>query len=178
MAAFDLSPDKWGDVDWRLFQNGFVHMYWRDEILEDTTTWLVQAGYELISLDASIWDSREEFHRDVATALAFPEYYGQNLAALNDCLGDVATYEYGANPEATGTVLVIRRYDSFVALDRPMAEAVLDTFAVQARVGALLGHRMLLLIQSNDGDLRLPPVGASRVGWNPAEFLDAKRHPN
>jgi hypothetical protein len=174
---FDLSPDRWGDVDWALFQNGFVHKYWRSEVLDATVDWLMHAGYEVVSLNASLWDSEEGFHHDAAAALTFPDYYGKNLNALNDCLGDVASYQYGASKEATGTVLVVRRYESFVALDRPMAEAVVDIFAVQARVGALLGHRMLMLIQSDDPDLSLPPAGASPVGWNREEFPDTKRHP-
>jgi hypothetical protein len=170
-----LRPIK---VDWALFQNGFVHKYWRGEILNATVDWLTHAGYEVVSLNASLWDSDESFHQDLAAALAFPDYYGKNLNALNDCLGDVASYEYGGSKQAAGTVLVVRRYETFVAVDRPIAEAVLNIFAVQARVGALLGHRMLMLIQSDDPDLRVPPAGASPVGWNPEEFLDTKRHPS
>ncbi|MFD9005044.1 barstar family protein [Streptomyces sp. NPDC059582] len=32
-------------------------------------------------------------HRDVATAIDFPDYYGHNLDALNDCLRDVESLQ-------------------------------------------------------------------------------------
>jgi hypothetical protein len=177
MASFSVSDSPWSGRDWTLIQNGFVHLYWKPEILDETLAWLVGEGYEVITLDASSWRSVSDLHRDVASAFEFPSYYGRNLDALNDCLSDVARFEYGAHESATGTVLVARGFGSFVALDRRSAEALTDIFADQARVGALIGHRMLFLIQTNDPDLQLPKVGACQVSWNPAEWLDSKRHP-
>jgi hypothetical protein len=137
----------------------------------------VGEGYVVINLDPSSWRSVSDLHRDVASAFEFPSYYGQNLDALNDCLSDVGLFEYGAHESGAGTLLVVRGLESFVSLDRRSAEAFADIFANQARIVALIGHRMLLLVQTNDPDLRLPKVGACQITWNPAEWLDFKRHP-
>lgn len=43
----------------------------------------------------TIWEpaffSPEELHETLAQLLDFPEHYGANLDALNDCLGDIST---------------------------------------------------------------------------------------
>lgn len=42
-----------------------------------------------ICLDAHEMDNREQLHDYLAGKLAFPSYYGRNLDALYDCLGDI-----------------------------------------------------------------------------------------
>ena len=42
-----------------------------------------------VQLSAAGWDSPEKAHEELARALAFPDYYGRNLDALHDCLGDL-----------------------------------------------------------------------------------------
>lgn len=39
-----------------------------------------------VTIDCAGIDSREAFHRALAKALDFPDYYGNNLDALFDCL--------------------------------------------------------------------------------------------
>ena len=49
-------------------------------------------------------------------ALSFPGYFGRNLAALNDCMSDVASGDYGWDGDAdTGLVIVLRAFDAFAA---------------------------------------------------------------
>ena len=43
---------------------------------------------EIVCLERLV-SSKEGFHRFLANRLDFPEYYGQNLDALADCLEDV-----------------------------------------------------------------------------------------
>lgn len=114
-------------------------------------------------------------HRELAAALDFPDYYGHNVDALNDCMGDVAAGDYGAPADATGLVLVLTNFDTFAASHGPTAQALLDIFASQARNAALFGHRMICLVQSDDPKLSFEPVGATEVVWNDAEWLNAKR---
>jgi hypothetical protein len=116
-----------------------------------------------------------ELHRDIAAALDFPGYYGRNLDALNDCLRDVVTYDYGTSREATGLVLVFTGYDAFAGRCPRAAQTVLDILADRARSAALIGHRMCCLVQSNDPTIRFDPVGAMPVMWNDAEWLDSDR---
>jgi hypothetical protein len=52
---------------------------------------------------------------------------------------------------------------------------VLDTFARRSRSAALIGRRMMCLVQTDDARLTFAPVGATPVTWNNAEWLDSKR---
>lgn len=105
----------------------------------------------------------------------FPTILGRNLNALNDCLRDVAAGDYGSDPPATGLVVVMRRFDlvvvmrrfdSFAAADTSAAHAVLDIFASQSRNAALIGRRLMCLVQTDDSRLTFAPVGATPVTWN------------
>jgi len=165
------------ELDFRLAVDGPVTLFWSPAVLSETVGWLARSGYTVITVDSSACTSQRDLHRALASALNFPDYYGHNLAALNDCLSDVVTYEYASSPAATGFVLVLNHYDALATLQPDFAHAVLDVYARQARSAALIGHRMLCLVQSNDPDLRFEAVGASRVGWNSAEWLDTTRHP-
>jgi hypothetical protein len=111
-------------------------------------------------------------HRDIAAALHFPDYYGRNLDALNDCMRDIEPAE-----ESTGFVLVFTGYDRFADSCPYDAQVVLDIFASHARHAALFGQRMICLVQSDDPDIEFKPVGAEPVMWNNTEWLVAKRHP-
>lgn len=42
-----------------------------------------------VRLNESEFENVESFHAFIAEALRFPEYYGGNLDALSDCLGDI-----------------------------------------------------------------------------------------
>jgi RNAse (barnase) inhibitor barstar len=176
MAPFDLDSSVSQVLDWRLAANGPVTKFWDLGILAESLHWLVAHEYDVVSVAAAPLINEADLHRAIALALDFPDYYGANLAALNDCLSDVAGFNYGTTREATGLVLVFRRFDRFAARQPRVAHAVLDIFASQARSALLIGHRMICLVQSDDPDLRFEPVGASPVSWNDAEWLDAKRH--
>jgi RNAse (barnase) inhibitor barstar len=158
VAPFDLDAEL--GRDFHLIKNGPVTLHRQPEILD----WLAGHGYQLVRLDAGAWTTQADFHRDVGAALDFPDYYGNNLDAFNDCLRDVAMYTYGANRDATGTVLVLAHYDAFTRREPRAAAAILDVFANAARWGMLFGHRMLCLVQSDDPDLHFAPVGATPVG--------------
>ncbi|MFL6119042.1 barstar family protein [Actinophytocola sp.] len=175
MASFDLDADLAGDRAFRLAVNGPVTLFWRPEVLAETTQWLADHGYQLVRLDAGTWATQADFHRDVKAALDFPDYYGHNLDALNDCLRDVARYEYGAARDATGTVLVFTGYDAFAGREPRAAQVILDIIATAARGAMLVGHRLLCLVQSNDAGITFDGVGATPVRWNPVEWRDDQR---
>lgn len=169
--------DLTDDVAFRLMASTFVTLFWRPALLAGTTEWLLAHGYEVVCLDASRWTAESDVHRDLAAALRFPSHYGRNLDALNDCLRDVASYKYGSSPQAAGLVLVLTGYDKFTVHCPRAAQAVLDIFAGQARSAALIGHRMLCLVQSDNPNIRFAPVGAMPVMWNEAEWLDPTFRP-
>ena len=86
-------------------------LFWDLDLLRRSVAWLSERGYRVVHLDASRWRVEQDMHTDVALALNFPDYYGQNPDALNDCLSDVAVADYGWDEGDTGLALVIRRMD-------------------------------------------------------------------
>jgi hypothetical protein len=174
MSAFD--PDTASqDVAFRLVADSFVRLFWRRELLDSTLEQLEQHGYQIVSLDAASWTREADMHRAMVEALDFPGYYGHNLNALNDCLRDVVAHDYGARADATGLVVVFTAYDVFARRCPEVAQAVLEIIAIRARAGALVGHRVCCLVQSDDPHICFDPVGARPVLWNDAEWIDSQR---
>jgi hypothetical protein len=178
MVAFDRQVDMSSDLAFRLVANTFVTLFWRLALFDETTDWLRTHGYDVVRLNASDWVEEADLRRELAAALEFPSYYGKNLDALNDCMRDVVTFDYGTSPEATGLVLAFTGYDRFAAHCPRAAQIVLDVMAGQARSAALIGHRMMCLVQTDDPNIEFDPVGAMPVMWNHGEWLDAKRRPH
>lgn len=159
------------EFDLQLLGTGACVLYYQMSVLNDHTDRLKLHGYQVVTLDSRQWTSMEAFHQAVSSALRFPEYYGGNLNALNDCLRDV---EF----PATGRLaLRFHHYDSFArAFPRP-AQAVLDILEVQARIHLLRGKRLLMLIQSDDPAIEFAAVGARPMHWNDSEWLNERRGP-
>lgn len=165
------------DLYLRLAANTFVTLFWRRRLLDDMIDRLRQADYAVVVLDASGWTVPDDLHEDIARALDFPDYYGGNLDALNDCMSDVVSREYGFPADATGLVLVFTHYDAFARACPSPAQIVLDILADQARRAALVGTRVLCLVHSDDPGIAFRPVGATPVMWNAAEWLNSRRTP-
>jgi hypothetical protein len=159
----------------RLLEDFSVHLFHDSALLNARLGSLSSFGYRVTELDAAGWGNRLHMLDALSAAFDFPSYFGRNFDALNDCLRDVAYYEYGAEPGSSRTVLAIKSFDRFVLLDRPSAHALLDIWAVNSRRGLIKGHRMLLLLQSDDPELALDPVGATPVAWNLKEWPRAGR---
>src|SRR4051812_42710793 len=115
VVAFDPQADLGRDRAFRLMMNTPVTLYWNRQVLAETTAWLSANGYQIIRLNAMAWSTEHDFHSDIAGALDFPGYYGHNLDALNDCMRDVVSQDYGWAPATTGLVLVFTGYDAFNA---------------------------------------------------------------
>ena len=62
--------------------NTFVTLFWRPSVFDEAVQWLAGHGYTIVHLDARRWATEADMHRDVASALDFPDYYGHNLDAL------------------------------------------------------------------------------------------------
>lgn len=168
MSAFrDGERDR---LDFQLLQVSPVALYFKREVLEEDLRWLAANHYAIDRLDASSWLTKEDALDALAAQLAFPDYFGRNLDALNDCLRDLDV------PDAGGRCVVFERYDAAVkTLGAELAWQLLDIFAGQARAHLLFGKRLLVLLQSDDPQLAFAPVGATPPSWNPREWLDSAR---
>ena len=169
MAAFRNYPAEWQRLDWRLLQNSPVTLYFKREVLDGDLSWFRSEGYRVLSLRAGACASLEALLIALGELLSFPDYFGRNLNAFDDCLSEVEV------PDAGGLVLVLDEFAPFVASFRDEAQTVLDICAIQSRRFLMTGQRFLVLVQSDDPALALEPVGASPVLWNPREWLNASR---
>ncbi|GAA3212497.1 hypothetical protein GCM10010532_037790 [Dactylosporangium siamense] len=132
-------------------------------------------NYEVFTFDATRWDSEEAFHQDIAPALDFPDYYGANVPAFGDSLRNAVADGYIFRPDAAGVVIVMTGYDSFVKVDAQLAWEIIEELAQRARAAMLCGNRLLCLLQSDDPDISFPPVGATAVTWDNAEWFQHDR---
>ncbi|HET9211013.1 MAG TPA: barstar family protein [Thermoanaerobaculia bacterium] len=168
MAPFKEDPEEWQRIDWQLLQNSPITLYFRRAVLDEHAAWFADHGYRVLSLEAGRYGSPEKLLVALGRLFQFPEYYGRNLAAFQDCLSDVEVPE-------TGLVLVMHGFDEVARKNGPFAQAVLDVCADISRRFLLTGQRFLVLIQSDDPRLTFEPVGRTTVLWNPQEWLSSSR---
>jgi hypothetical protein len=90
------------------FLDAAVNLYFDHAVLDRDVAELLDAGYHVVRADASGWLCVADAHRDLARMFAFPEYYGQNWDAFNDCLR-----EFGFPAAASGLVMVLTGIDAF-----------------------------------------------------------------
>jgi len=167
MASF-TEADLTG-VEWALFQNGWVTMYWKTNVLESDCAWLRDHGYHIQQFATEHWSSASDALRSLGVGLAFPDYYGQNLDAFSDCLSDIEI------PIHSGTAIVLLRYDCFAAVDPVTSHAILDILSRRARGHMLFGRRLAILVQTDDPKLSFGPLAPTHAGWNRREWPNKNR---
>jgi RNAse (barnase) inhibitor barstar len=165
-------PESWQRIDWQILQNGGFALYWRSTFLEEDIAWLKSEGYRLHEFDCTRWRGDiNQLHDDFARSFSFPDYYGKNFDALDDCLTD--------SLEGEGFAIVLREFDSLWEPQSPetlnRAAVLLDVLARASHYWLLLGKPMLTLIQTEDPQLVLPRFGCVTAIWNPREWLNASR---
>jgi RNAse (barnase) inhibitor barstar len=169
MAAFTHDPGEWQRLDWRLLQNSAVSLYFRTDILETDVSWFDAHGYNVLRLHAGAFASSETLLVALADLFCFPDYFGRNLDAFNDCLSDIEI------PDVGGVLLVLSSFHVVATALPTVAQALLEICADNSRRFLLTGRRFLVLVQSDDPSIRFEPVGATAVAWNPQEWLNSKR---
>ena len=73
----------------------------------------------MIILDANQMEDREALHALLKSRLGLPDYYGGNLDALNDCLGETSRRE----------LIVIRAFSDFAENLGPYGFRLLQVFS-------------------------------------------------
>lgn len=169
MAIFRNEPEEFQRLDLVLLQNGAVTLYFRSQVLAEDVKWLKRNDYRVDSLECSVWFSESEMHEALSGGLEFPGYYGRNLDALNDCIGDIEI------PDEGGRVVVFNRYDFFAARFPDTAWSILDIMEINSRRLLLFGRRLIVLVQSDDPEIFFEPIGGRPVLWNRREWLNTSR---
>ena len=162
MAAFQHDRD-YQNLDYRLLRQGTITLYLDAGILAEDISWLETNNYQVNSFDCLKWNDKSEMHEDFFVTLDFPEYYGKNLDALNDCI-----YGLEINDEG-GRVLVFHRFDIFAAKFPKIAWNVLDIIGGVSRFYLLNGKRFIVLVQSSDQTIKFAPFGCQFMTLSPRE---------
>ena len=182
MSVFKADEVHDEQLDWIILRDGGVHLYWRQEILADELNGLKSNGYKIVSFDASEWQSASEWeserrmHESLKAQLSFPDYYGKNLDALDECMLDDLVV-----PDSGGLALVLNHYDRFskpvhnLASDERTTEVVLSIFAKAVRYHMLFGRRLLILVQSDDPKIKFGRLEGVAACWNHREWLNKNR---
>lgn len=174
MPAFPTNATTLHPHDFGLVRLGGVAAYLREEVLAESERALDKVGYAREHLDVREW-IEERLHQDIGSVLRFPDYYGRNMSALADCLGDVACGDYGWDATRTGLAVTLHGFGPFARHDPGLAHALVEQLVFASREALLFGHRILWLLHVDDPEFRMEPVGARSVAWNARESQDAWR---
>jgi RNAse (barnase) inhibitor barstar len=150
-----------GDAGFELLRISPLTRFADSAMMADEVRELEADGYRCVPLDCSGWGGEDAFHAAMASALDFPDYYGRNLDAFNDCLSSIEVGGF------RGLVLVFSHWEAFARLAGDRTWAVLDIIASASRFRLVYGDRLLALLHVADPLLQFEPVG--RVGVVPSQ---------
>ena len=145
--------------------------------------WLKSNGYRIVFFEAAEWQSASDWesehlmHESLKAHLSFPDSYGKNLDALDECMLDDLVV-----PDSGGLALVLNHYDRFfkpvhnrASDETSTAKVVLSIFAKAVRYHMLFGRRLLILVQSDDPKIEFGRLGGVAASWNHREWLNKNR---
>lgn len=153
-----------GRLDWAILQNGWSSLYCKEVILEKDLKWFRESDFKIVEINCSDWINSDSIHKSLREELSFPDYYGNNLDALNDCLSEV-------DIPGEGLIVVLKSFD---IVQREIGQKIVDIFANNSRRNILFGRKLILLVQVSSRNFEMSDVGGSPVLWNGAEFYIAK----
>lgn len=153
---------------WRkLLTDGSVKLFHKNGVLNQFISGISNEGFDIYNFDCSEWGAKN-YHTDLAATLDFPDHYGKNLDAFNDCLSDVV-------PKNSGIVLVFKNYDSFAEKNADDAYQILDIIQINAWRFLIEDIKLLAFIQSNDPNIDFPDLGGLSAEWNDEEWFNKNR---
>ena len=127
--------------DIEILKDGPICKYFKNSILDEDVTWFIENRFDVYDMNVRNWN-KEIFHKKIKKELNFPDYYGENLNAFNDCHGDLYNDRY------KGVVIVFRQYEEFLSSDRNFAEVILDIIATESRYWLVTGKKLMELLSA------------------------------
>ncbi|MEM7243453.1 MAG: barstar family protein [Pseudomonadota bacterium] len=167
-----FNQDDWKDrVDWPLFQNGAISLFFRKSIFDQTIGALKDLDYNFVDLDCS---SEASFLSTISRGFLWEEQFGYeleepNLDAINDGL---RSPPFGPSNKLA---ICARDFEKMVKANETLALAFLDILENQSRNNLLFGQVLLGIIQTNDPRFQTGLLGGRPAMFNLKEWLDVNR---
>ncbi|MEV6880032.1 hypothetical protein [Amycolatopsis sp. NPDC051128] len=158
VVAFDRETD-FRRLDYHLMMRGPVRLVHSRTLLNTTVEWLRQHDYEVVLVDAS-WLIVSHMFRDLGSALGYTCH--DQWHCLRDGLGEALVETWS---RSAGFALVLTGFDVFERHQRDDAYALLELVVHQAWPAALLGQRLICLVQSDKRSLSLRRIGMPTLPW-------------
>ncbi len=93
-------------------------------------------------IDGTTVDSKEQFLKVVAEALSFPDYFGMNWDAFEDCLTDMSAHE-----DAGGYLIVYHGMEVFAEEDPENFDTAVEILKDAASFWIDQGKRMIVVLR-------------------------------
>ncbi len=164
----DLFHDERLQHSFQLFFNSDVVLFYKREYIEKSIIELSKESFRIYHLECLNWKSKSDFHTEVAKKLGFPEYYGRNLDAFNDCISDLYPSEFN-------TAIVFWNFQVLSKMDKEFSKSILDIIQRQSRYAKKNGNQLSALIQTNNPIEIIQNIGAIDAEWNSEEWLNSSR---
>lgn len=158
MVGFNRETDA-ARLDYQLLMRGPVRLIHGRTLLSTTVEWLRRHDYEVLTIDAA-WLITPHMFRDLGSAFGY---------ACHDnwqCLGEGIDEALAEVWRRTACfALVLTSFDVFERDHRDDAHTLLEVVAERAWPAALLGRRLVCLVQSDRLSLNLRRIGMWSVPW-------------
>lgn len=171
VAAFDRETDV-ERLDYQLMMRAPVRLLHSRTLLAATAAWLQRHGYRVATVDAS-WLITSHMFRDLASALGYVCH--DQWHCLGEGLDEALAEAWG---RSAGFALVLTGFDVFVHHHIEDAHTLLEVVAERAWPAALLGRRLICLVQADDPTLQLRRIGMWTLPWFDHEQWQVPRSMN
>lgn len=152
-----------------------IQLYRNPETLATDLRRCTDLRWQVVNLDASAWGDATAMHDHLAKAFELPGYYGRNLDALVDVMGDVAEGRFGLAPDIPGAVILVTGVERFLSVAPRQAIALVEILAGTSTIAMQFGWPVAVMVQSNDPDIELSTGAMATVPWNAAERKRSRR---
>ena len=155
MVEFKNEPKTWGRLDYEILSRGFLKPYSDYRVLENDIVWLKSEGYKIIQFDCEEWTNKEIMHNALHGQFDFPNYYGHNWDALQECLNEIEIQNNG----------LVVLFDNLDKVNIKMAHTLIDVFVSSAQRHLIFSQRLLVLVKVESRKFELKPYGARELYW-------------
>ena len=133
------------------YKQSGVYRFEEPAAVNDLKRLAEQHGLAFLALDGKTVHDKDQFLKQAAAALHFPNYFGNNWDALADCLTDMEWHE------ADGFVILYDNFDTFAENERDQFGVALKIFAESAEFWCSRRKLMIVLLSGTAENVKGVP---------------------